>query len=193
MLGKGVRQNWLAGACLVSGVESHPAIATPKANFVDGMQRLQGTFAKRFNQTPRPDSLACFSVGRQIRGAGGTVRSRRGLSEAAYNGVGNGVCRQTRRASNIAVSTSIVVGSKKGFFSHTFRDKHIDPRSLIPTQPEDRTVVTGHFHLFNVARPDGTPYIVSVKNHHAKIAQGQRASAVQFRRGKRDTASSRFT
>jgi len=44
--------------CLMSN-HSHLAIARPKANLVNGLQGLPGTFAKRFNQTPRPDSLAC--------------------------------------------------------------------------------------------------------------------------------------
>ena len=53
---------WRVRAWCPMSSHSHLAIATPKANLVDGMQGLQGTFAKRFTQTPRPDSLACFMV-----------------------------------------------------------------------------------------------------------------------------------
>ena len=95
------------------------------------------------------------------------------------------VLRLGRRRYVLSSVTGIVVGSAKGFLSHTHKEKYYDPQSLTPTLPQQRSVVTGPFHHFKIGRPDGTSVIVAVRHHRAKIGQGQRASAIEFRRGKK--------
>ncbi|MBL9205159.1 MAG: hypothetical protein JNN01_08750 [Opitutaceae bacterium] len=89
-----------------------------------------------------------------------------------------------RRRYVLTPVTGIVVGSRKGFIGHTETKKYIDPTALVPT-PQTRSIVTGLYHHFKVARPDGTATIVALKHHRAKIAQGQRASSVEIRREKK--------
>lgn len=89
-----------------------------------------------------------------------------------------------RRHYVLSPVTGMVVGSKKGFTSHTETTKRIDPTALVPI-PQTRSIVTGLYHHFKIARPDGTSTLVALKHHRAKIDQGQRASAVQFRRGRK--------
>jgi len=115
-----------------------------------------------------------------LRGVTGELR-RFGLNPANPK-----LFRAGRRRFTLFSVTGIVVSSQKGFLSYTSRHKYYNPNSLNPTLPQTRSIVTGPFHLFKIARPDGTSYTISVKHHRAKIAQGQRVSAVQFRRGKKD-------
>jgi len=84
-----------------------------------------------------------------------------------------------RRRYRLAPVTGIVVGSKKGFISQTDRRKYYDPTALDPS-PQTRSFVTGLYHFFKLARPDGTSTLIVLKHHRAKIDQGKRASAVQF-------------
>lgn len=90
-----------------------------------------------------------------------------------------------RRRYVLAPVTGIVVASKKGFTGHTETKKYVDPTALVPT-PQTRSIVTGLYHHFKIARPDGTSTLVALKHHRAKIDQGQRASAVEFRRGQKE-------
>lgn len=94
--------------------------------------------------------------------------------------------RVGRRRYRLSAVTGIVVASSEGYLGHSSKQKYIDPNSLVPTQPQERSVVTGLFHHFKIGRPDGTHSIVALKHHLAKIEKGQRASAVEFRRGKKD-------
>lgn len=112
-------------------------------------------------------------------GVSGELR-RFGLSSTDTN-----LLRTGRRRYSLSPVTGIVVDSKKGYLGHTYKDKRIDPNALNPTQPQERSVVTGLFHHFKIARPDDAPMIVTVRHHRAKVEQGQRASAVEFRRGKK--------
>jgi len=89
-----------------------------------------------------------------------------------------------RRHYLLSPVTGMVVGSKKGFISHTETKKTVDPEALVPI-PRTRSIVTGLYHHFKIARPDGTSTVVALKHHRAKIDQGQRASAIEVRREKK--------